>query len=174
MDVEAASAQLAQIAAQVKARERALSEAADVEQRRFEGLEATKVEEEVLPEPVAPPTTLDPAAQVFVPSGAKLDAKETSGIVANGYEVGGAEANHSEVPGEVGGEVLPNGDAGTSETSESSEGEKAQPEEETAPLTQDDGGLSKSWAEVVKTGNGDAEEVESKVRPLFVQSLARC
>lgn len=143
MNVERSSAQLAQLAAQVKARERALSSAAQIERQRAEDGNAVaqdpvEVAVPALPPPPSPSLgggqALNPAAAAFVPSfGRHVEAKE--------------EANE---------EVQPNGEVnGANSDTESTEMPTVAPG---AP--HDDGVLSKSWAEVVQTGNGNAEEVE--------------
>lgn len=143
MDVERSSAQLAQLAAQVKARERALSTAAQLERQRVEDEEKAAedpAEVAVASLPSAPVAqALNPAAAAFVPSFGKREVSEGEKTVEtvqpNGYAV-------------------PNGDAGAVEEHAETPAD-ARP---TAP--HDDGVLSKSWAEVVQTGNGHAEEVE--------------
>ncbi|KAL8276460.1 hypothetical protein RQP46_011162 [Phenoliferia psychrophenolica] len=150
MDVERRSAQLAQLAAQVKARERQLSEQAD----KAEKEEMRKLEEDTLrrekelaqeeavpvPAPASPVLggggggqALNPAAAAFVPSFGKAAGKKVAQELEQPVSVPTPTTN------------------GDSELAESTEA---------SGPPQDDGVLSKSWAQVVQGSNGHPEELE--------------
>ncbi|KAM0750245.1 hypothetical protein T439DRAFT_326196 [Meredithblackwellia eburnea MCA 4105] len=159
MDVEASSAKLAQLAAQVKAREREMSELAAAAAEEEERKRKYEEEEGMTKSQLQVVEDLNEAPPVPHANG-----KEEEGA---GSELQPEESQHEENKGEVepakdsevnGNTVTPILNGYTVE--EAKEKEEATP---TAAANQDLS-LSKSWAEVVKTGTGEAEEVQKLQR----------
>lgn len=165
MDVEGVSAQLAQVAARAKARERELSEAEErgkeEERRALEAVVEAQVEvtededppekslggEEQVEDSVEVPSSpgLNPDAAAFVPS---FSFAPAPALVADKVEEENLAVEET-----------------VEEPAVEAEGYAVE-EAEAAPQVEvphADAPLSRSWAEVVVNGNGNAEEVESKV-----------
>lgn len=165
MDVEGVSAQLAQVAARAKAREREQSEAEErgrEEERRALEVTDTGVEvkveggedkdppeealggEEQVEDKVEVPSSpgLNPGAATFVPSFSFAPKPAPESVKEPVAEEEAVEEPVAEVEGYA-----------VEEAEAASQVEAPRAE---APL-------SRSWAEVVVRGNGNAEEVENKV-----------